>query len=123
MAYNAEKVKYEDGIGCCIWQVVDEKNPDSGLAWDFPFEDIDVIISLLQDLKSREVKVFTLPEEEAEMLKKSQLFAQSWRGKLHRCLRHVGVVLHPFEWRLTGNTAFTLLRFKGVTIGPLSITW
>ena len=50
--YAADKVKYKDGIGCCIWQIFDKKTPDSGLCWDFEYKDLDTIISLLRKLKT-----------------------------------------------------------------------
>ena len=49
--FAVDKVKYKDGIGCCIWYIIDEKNPDTGLCWDFSYKDLDTIIELLQGLK------------------------------------------------------------------------
>lgn len=49
--FAVDKVKYKDGIGCCIWYIIDEKNPDTGLCWDFSYKDLDTIIDLLQGLK------------------------------------------------------------------------
>ena len=42
--YRGEKVLYPDGIGCCIWLVIDPDDEDVGLAFDFPFDDIDDLI-------------------------------------------------------------------------------
>lgn len=53
-----EKVKYEDGIGCCIWHILKEGDPDSGLCWDFSYKDLDTIIELLQQLKTIEPRIY-----------------------------------------------------------------
>lgn len=49
--FAVEKVKYPDGIGCCIWQIINKKHPDTGLCWDFEYKDLDLIIDLLLKLK------------------------------------------------------------------------
>lgn len=48
--FMAEKIKYPDGIGCCIWKPF-EGLEDAGIAWDFEYDDIDEIIELLELLK------------------------------------------------------------------------
>jgi hypothetical protein len=50
--FAVEKVKYPDGIGCCIWYIINNKHPDIGLRWDFEYKDLDTIIELLQELKT-----------------------------------------------------------------------
>jgi hypothetical protein len=47
---KAEKILYSDGIGCTIWY-------EPGLCLDFDFEDIDDMISLLQQLKEVEPEI------------------------------------------------------------------
>lgn len=54
----ADKVRYKDGIGCCIWRVIDEKNPDTGMCWDFSYDDLDTIIYLLNELKTIEPEIY-----------------------------------------------------------------
>lgn len=56
--YVVEKVKYKDGIGCCIWYIIDEKYPDMGLCWDFSYKNLDLIIGLLQELKQMKPKIY-----------------------------------------------------------------
>jgi hypothetical protein len=46
-----DKVKYKDGIGCCLWYIIDEKKPETGLCWDFSYSDLDTILELLKKLK------------------------------------------------------------------------
>ena len=50
---RGEKVKYPDGIGCAIWYPFDDME-DAGICFDFPAEDIDDLIALLQELKTLE---------------------------------------------------------------------
>ena len=56
--FAVEKVKYKDGIGCCIWYILDEKTPDTGLCWDFAYEDLDTILYLLQSLKKAKLRIY-----------------------------------------------------------------
>lgn len=72
---RGDKVEYEDGIGCCIWYPLfpteEEKaaaaynegidgldDEDTGICFDFSFDDIDDMIALLQDLKTAEPDIF-----------------------------------------------------------------
>ena len=55
---KSEKVLYPDGIGCCIWLVIDPDDEDVGLAFDFPFDDIDDLINVLQQIKETEAEIF-----------------------------------------------------------------
>jgi hypothetical protein len=56
--FAAEKIKYKDGVGCHIWQVINEIHPNIGLCWDFSYKDIDEIIELLHDLKKIKAKLY-----------------------------------------------------------------
>ncbi|MFX0084337.1 MAG: hypothetical protein ACFFAU_01585 [Candidatus Hodarchaeota archaeon] len=55
---SVEKVKYLDGIGCCIWYHISKKNKDVGICWDFSYKDIDKIIGLLKKLKKIKPRVY-----------------------------------------------------------------
>lgn len=50
---RADKVLYKDGIGCTVWYPFDndDGSEDTGICFDFGFEDIDDFILLLQRLK------------------------------------------------------------------------
>lgn len=56
--FAVEKVKYKNGIGCCIWYIIDKKNPDTGFCWDFSYKDLDTILYLLQSLKTSEPIIY-----------------------------------------------------------------
>jgi len=56
--FAVEKVKYKDGIGCCIWQIINKKHPDTGLCWDFSYKDLDTILELLQELKIIKPRIY-----------------------------------------------------------------
>ena len=48
--FMGEKIQYEDGIGCCIWECFGEDD-NAGIAFDFDYNNIDELIDLLQQLK------------------------------------------------------------------------
>jgi hypothetical protein len=58
---RAEKVAYQDGIGCCVWYPYtdDDGNEQSGLCFDFSASDIDDFIALLQQLRELEPDIYT----------------------------------------------------------------
>ena len=49
--FRADKVQYEDGIGCCIWKLFPDGDEDVGICFDFAYDDIDDILDLLHGLK------------------------------------------------------------------------
>lgn len=56
--FAVEKVRYKDGVGCCIWYIIDKKNPNDGLCWDFEYKDLNKIIELLQELKKIKPRIY-----------------------------------------------------------------
>lgn len=56
--FAVEKVKYKDGIGCCIWYIIDKKKPDTGLCLDFEYRDLNTILELLQLLKKMKPRIY-----------------------------------------------------------------
>jgi hypothetical protein len=56
--FCAEKVQYPDGIGGCIWCIINKKTPDTGLCWDFDYKDLDLIIGLLKELKTLKPRIY-----------------------------------------------------------------
>jgi hypothetical protein len=49
------KVEYPDGVGCSLWRVFPEGDENIGICWDFTFDELDDIISLLESLKNEPV--------------------------------------------------------------------
>ena len=47
---RGEKVRYEDGVGCCVWYPM-PGTEETGLCFDFSESDIDDLIALLWRLK------------------------------------------------------------------------
>lgn len=52
---RADKVKYADGIGCCVWYPC-EDDENTGLCFDFDFDDLDDFMALLEQIKTAEAK-------------------------------------------------------------------
>ncbi len=61
--YLGEKVKFPDGVGVCIWEPLDPKEPEVGICFDFAEEDIDDLINLLRQLKEAKARVFSEPKK------------------------------------------------------------
>lgn len=55
---RGEKVLYKDGVGCCVWQPIDEDEDDWGLCWDFSGRDIHDLIHMLEEMRDAEPEVF-----------------------------------------------------------------
>ena len=56
---RGEKVKYPDGVGCCIWFPVGEgKDAGMGLCFDFSDTDLDDMIELLKEMKETEPEIY-----------------------------------------------------------------
>ena len=56
--WRAEKIKYPDGIGGCIWLVIDENDDSFGLCLDFELEDIPHMISVLEQARDGEAEEY-----------------------------------------------------------------
>lgn len=63
--FRADKVQYPDGIGCCIWHPL-PGDEDTGLAWDFAYDDIDELILLLYDLKAMPADIYEDEDEDGD---------------------------------------------------------
>lgn len=57
--YRAEKIQYPSGIGCCVWHIFEDEDDSCGIAFDFPYDDIDILIETLQELKTIEAIVYS----------------------------------------------------------------
>ena len=58
--FRADKVKYKDGVGCCIWQPFPE-DEEIGICMDISADQIDDLIELLIQLK--EIPAIDFEEE------------------------------------------------------------
>lgn len=54
---RGEKVRYPDGVGCCIW-IPFPDDEDVGLCFDFSASDLDDMILVLMQLKTIEPKPY-----------------------------------------------------------------
>ena len=62
--YRADKIQYSGGVSCCVWRPFWPPRPGDehiGLCFDFPFGDLEDLITLLEALRSAPVET---PEEE-----------------------------------------------------------
>ena len=63
---RAEKIEYPDGIGCCIWHIfpgAEGDDEEMGIGWDFSFEQIDDLISMLEELRDVPAEVYNDSED------------------------------------------------------------
>ena len=58
--FRGDKIQFPDGVGCCVWTPLSDEpdDDDCGLCYDFSFEDIDDLITLLQTLKTSTPDIF-----------------------------------------------------------------
>ena len=65
---RADKIRYPDGVGCCIWYPLADDGgvlEGAGPCFDFSAEDIPDMIRLLRTLQDAEPDVFEDDEESA----------------------------------------------------------
>lgn len=130
--YRAEKTRYPDGVGVCLWEVMGD-DEEAGLCYDFDGDALDDVIKLLQDLKQDEEKVYEPdPEYEAWEKKQEEKRKTLWY-KLHRMIEDIGIHVTPFDWRwqrhlitrpigTKGDQQVSKLC-KGIQVGPVTLTW
>lgn len=62
---RGEKIKYPDGVGCCIWFPMGEgEDEGTGLCFDFSADELDDMIELLTELKEIEPEIYEEEKEE-----------------------------------------------------------
>ena len=55
---RGDKIEYQAGVGYCVWYPISDEHEDMGLCFDFPDEDLDDLIKLLDKLRqTKAVKV------------------------------------------------------------------
>ena len=63
--FRAEKVEYPDGVGCCLWRIFPDGDEDTGICWDFAFDELNDVTALLDKLKVAPVEQFETSGQEA----------------------------------------------------------
>lgn len=131
--YGAYKVEYENRVGCCL--VYD---PDgASMCFDFVFEHIKDIESVLEQLKTAQAYKYAGSEEEKEYKEFDRKWKEresKWYIKIYRKLEDISIQLFLFDWKLKfGKGSFFKKKnvndgsaqwlAHGVQIGPLIITW
>ena len=139
---RGDKIKYKDRINCTLWKpfkhsgITDEEDEESGLSWDFSFEDIDDLLELIKKLKESEPDIYDYKSKEhldwEKFENKQKVRDEKWWYKIYQFLKDITFQFAPFDWKLT-----TMLVFKkspsnkklmytwvsGFVFGPFTITW
>jgi len=66
---RGDKIQYKDGIGCCIWYPFpcEEGESETGICFDFAYDDIDDLIELLETIKKTDPEIYKDDEENNEV--------------------------------------------------------
>jgi len=133
---RGEKIRYKDGVGCAIWQLLKDSDDDEdegvGLCFDFPDEQTDDILKVIEQMKKAEPTDY-VPDEDYEKFKEEQKERdKKWWVKIHMKIEDFGIQFTPFDWRLTRllvtrndprNSQHLMKVCKGFYLGPICITW
>jgi hypothetical protein len=137
--YRGDKVKYPDGVGVCIWEVLPDANgvvqdddESAGLCFDFPEDAMPDIKNVLQGLEETEPKIYVPDEKYEEFTKKRETFKSTWYYKLWDVFDDVSIQIRPFDWQF--RTWFITKEIyeakqimgtwvKGFHYGPIVVTW
>jgi len=133
--YGGEKVRYKDGVGCCIWQWWKDKNDEetSGMCFDYPEEATDDVAKVIDDLRNDEATVYEPDPEQEERERAWKERETKWWHQLHRKIDDVGFHITLFDW---GLRKWLITRpvepkgsekiskwCKGFQFGPFTVTW
>lgn len=91
---RADKILYEDGVGCTVWYPFGEECEEMGLCFDFALEDIADFIELLEKVKFAAPEVYDYSNEDDN----SSSFFEKHLKRIH-----IGADFHPFNWKLRFN--------------------
>ena len=129
---RGEKITYKDGTGCCIWTILDDKNEEMGICFDFSAEDIEDMIVLLKELQTATPDIYEEdPAQEAFEEKRKKAEESPW-GQLKNWAEQFSFCFTPFEWRFTTlfvtrptdhNKLWLMRWLSGVRFGPFTLTW
>jgi len=133
---RGEKIKYQDGVGCCIWEPMkdSEDDDDFGICFDFGDEHLEDLLKLVKKLiEVKPVEFVPDPKEEKREEEQKEL-EKKWWYRVYDRLEDISLNLSPFEWKF--RRLFTtrpissgkgdMLAHKmcaGFCLGPLTITW
>ena len=133
---KGDKIKYKDGVGCCIWIPMDDDDDSSGLCFDFGEEYIDDIIKVLKELKKKEPEIFKEDPKQVEWDKKRDKKESTWYYKIwDKHFENISFQFTPFDWRNSrillnirrpnGKNKELLYKmvFSGFYFGPICVTW
>lgn len=136
--YRGDKIRYPDGVGCCIWKLLKADDEESsGICFDFPYEDRNDVIKIVLGLEKDEEKVYEPDPEyekfEAERKARDEKRAKEWFWQFLKAVEDVGIQIVPFDWRFS---MFLITRpvaaiggelcgkwCKGFHFGPIVVTW
>lgn len=132
--YRGEKVRYPDGVGCCVWMLLKEDDEDSaGICFDFSYENIDDVMKVILGLEKDEEKVYEPDLEYEEHKRRQEKQRKTWWWKLHHAVEDIGVQIVPFDWsfrrfiitRPIGSKNGEMFNkwCKGFHVGPIVVTW
>jgi len=134
--YRAEKVRYPDGVGCCVWRKFKDEDSDedsAGLCFDFPGDEYEDMLKVIQGLREDEEKVFVPDPEYEKFEKEREEREKTWWWKLHHAIEDIGIQIVPFDWRIRRflitrpetmkNETLVYKSCKGFHVGPIVVTW
>ena len=145
--FRADKIKYPDGTGCCIWvplpkfdkdklNEADDIDYDCGTCFDFSFKDIEDLKDVLNQLTIVEPEIYVPDEKYEEFEKKLEEKKKKLWWKIYDRLCDISFQFTPFEWRISklflrraipgpGKEPEIMYRmvWKGFYLGPFCFTW
>lgn len=134
--YRAEKVRYPDGVGCTVWRLFKDSSDDhdSGLCFDWPYEDHADFLKVVNGLDADKEEVY-VPDPQYEKFKEEQERREkTWWWKLHHAVEDIGIQIVPFDWAcrkflvtrpvtMEKNSQLVYKSCKGFHFGPIVVTW
>lgn len=136
---RGDKIKYKDGVGCCIWTPFKSKeesdDPDKeepGLCFDFSGSDLEDLRALTGVLILAEPDEYVPDPDYEAHIEKQKKQEKTWWYKVKEWLEDIHIGISPFEWRLTTfmvtrptnhKRMLTFQWCKGFILGPIRVCW
>lgn len=132
---RGEKIKYPDGVGYTIWQVLGEDNDEDdsvGLCFDFPDDQMKDILCVTHQMEEADADVYVPDPDYEEFKKKQEETDKKWWKRLHNKVEDIGIQLTPFDWRFRSFLVSKKIPLgeeygykvcKGFYFGPFCVTW